>query len=424
MQNLNTSNPQTLPLDTAGILYSYTKTKTWNQTYRVSANLYDEVNEEFLKQAVRKLRYRFPSFYMRISQGFLWKQLKSAPVDVDDIVVQDKELCSPVNTENKYAPLFKIRYYKKRISLDIFHGITDGHGAITYLKTLLATYFNLQGINIPCTHGILDINESPKTEELEDGYLKFYDKSKGKASRSEKVAYQHYIDDKDGVFSIMQAKVSASEIKNITKALDVSVTEYLVALYAYSYYINKDHRSRKPIKIQYPIDLRNIFGLQTLRNFSLVMSISLPYRKEKYTFEEVLETTVKQISDSKDKNKIQRILNTNAADAAMAITKYSPSFMKQPFIIAGFHLYGERMVTSPISNVGLISAPDELKKLVDYFDLTIGATKMNSINAAVGTFKENMVITFSTKKARREVQKTFFNLLEKHGANIEYTIER
>lgn len=423
MQNSNITNPQTLPLDTAAILYSYTKTKTWNQTYRISAILYDDVNEELLKQAVRKLRYRFPSFYTRISQGFLWKQLKSAPVDVDEIVVHDKEFCSPVNTESKYAPLFKIRYYNKRISLDIFHGITDGHGAITYLKTLLATYFNLQGITIPCTHGILDINESPKVEELEDGYLKFYDKSKGKASRSEKVAYQHYINDKDGNFSIMQAKVSVSDVKKITKALGVSVTEYLVALYAYSYYIHKDHRIRRPIKIQYPIDLRNIFGLQTLRNFSLVMSISLPYRKEKYTFEEVLETTVKQISESKDKNKLQKMLNTNASDAAMAITKYSPSFMKQPFIIAGFLLYGERMVTSPISNVGLISAPDELKELVDYFDFTIGATKMNSINASVCAFKDSMVITFSTKKVRKEVQKTFFELLQKQGVNIEYTIE-
>lgn len=419
---MNADKDKIIPLDTAGILYSYTKTKTWNQTYRVSALLKSEVDGEALKQAVRKMRHRFPSFYVRLSDGFLWKHFKSAPVDVDEIVVHDYEYCAPVDTEGIYSPLFKIHYCENRISLDIFHGVTDGHGAIVFLKTLLATYFGILGIYIPPTHGILNIEDEPKPEELEDGYMKFYDKKKGKLTRLEKTAYQHYVSDSDGEFSIIQGKFSASQLKKLTKALGVSVTEYLAAVYVYSYYVNKNYKSKKPIKIQFPINLRSIFGLETLRNFSLVMTISLPYRKEEYTFEEILRTTVDQIAQGKDKEKLQKAINTNVSDAVMFISKYSPSVLKRPFIVAGFLLYGERMITSPISNMGMVSAPDELKEQVEYFDATIGATKKNAINAAVITFCDNVAVTFSTKKSRREVQDTFFDFLQKDGIDVEFTV--
>lgn len=421
-KEISIKDKQPLPLDMAAILYSYTKTKTWNQTFRVSAMLKSEVDGEALKQAVRKMRHRFPSFYVRLSDGFLWKHFKPAPVDIDEIVIHDGDFCTPVDTEATYAPLFKIRYYKNRISLDMFHGVSDGRGALIFLKTLLATYFGILGINIPATDGILDLNDEPTEEELTDGYIKFYDKTKGKLPRGEKVAYQHYIKEDDGPFTIMQGKFSVTELKKVTKRLGVSITEYLAALYCYSYYLNKDTENKKPIKIQFPVDLRNIFGLQTLRNFSLVLTITLPNRKEVYSFREVLDITVKEIAKAKDKELLQKMINTNASDAQMLITKYSPSILKKPFILAGFLLYGERLMTSPISNMGVVSAPDELKEQVEYFDATIGATKKNAINAAAVTFGDNIVITFSTKKSRREVQNTFFNLLKKENINVDITI--
>lgn len=419
---LSIKDKQPLPLDMAAILYSYTKTKTWNQTYRISVTLKSDVDGEALKQAVRKMRHRFPSFYVRLSDGFLWKHFKPAPVDVDEIVVHNNDFCSPVDTEATHTPLFKIRYYKNRISLDIFHGVSDGRGSLTFLKTLLAIYFGILGINIPATDGILNIDDEPTEEELTDGYIKFYDKSKGKLPRGEKAAYQHYIKEDDGSFTIIQGKLSVSELKKVSKSLSVSITEYLAALYCYSYYLNKDIKNKKPIKIQFPVDLRNIFGLQTLRNFSLVLTITLPHRKEAYSFREVLDITVKEIAKAKDKELLQRMINTNASDAQMLITKYSPSVLKKPFILAGFLLYGERLMTSPISNMGVITVPEEMKNLIEYFDATIGATKKNAINAAAITYEDNFIITFSTKKPRREVQNTFFSLLEKEGIGVEITV--
>lgn len=420
---LSIKDKQPIPLDMAAILYSYTKTKTWNQTYRISVMLANEVDGEALKQAVRKIRHRFPSFFVSLNNGFLWKHFIPAPVDVDEIVLNNMDLCSPVDTETNYAPLFRVYYYNNRISLDMFHGVTDGRGALIFLKTLLAVYLGLKGIHVPATHGILDINDEPTQEELTDGYIRFYDKKKGKLPRGEKAAYQHYTDDADGPFSIMQGQFSATELKKVTKPLGVSITEYLAATYCYSYYLNKPTKNKKPIKIQFPVDLRSLFGLNTLRNFSLVLTISLPYKKQEYAFSEVLEITVREIARAKDKELLQKMINTNASDAQMLITKYSPSVMKKPFILAGFHLYGERLVTSPISNLGVVAVPDEMKEHIICFDATIGATKKNAINATAITYGDIVILTFSTKKLRREIQHTFFSLIEKAGVGVKITTD-
>ncbi len=420
----STRNKQSIPLDMAAILYSYTKTKTWNQTYRISVMLKSEVNSEALKTAVRRLRYRFPTFYVRLEDGFLWKRFTSAPVDVDEIVIHGSDLCAPVDASSPDAPLFRVYYRKNRISLDVFHGVTDGRGALTFFKTLLAAYLREMGFEIPATDGILRLDEPPKEDELTDGYIKFYDKSRGKLSRGEKAAYQHYTHEADGPFAIMQGKLSVEKLKEVTRKYGVSVTEYMAALYCYSYYLNKAPGNKKPIKIQFPVDLRGIFGLDTLRNFSLVLTITLPNRKEAYSFEEVLAITVEELKKARDKELLQKMINTNASDAQMLITRYSPSVMKKPFILAGFILYGERLMTSPISNIGIVKVPDEMKEHIDYFDATIGATKKNAINAAVITFEDNIVITFSTKKLRREVQNTFFGLLEKEGVTVEITVNK
>lgn len=417
-----TENDDVLDLDTAAIAYTYMSSKKWAQTFRISAVLKEKVDPVILKQALRKMRKRFPSFFVRLSDGFIWKRFKY--VSADNISVkEDLEFCSPVDAYDKKAPAFKIHYFDRRLSLDIFHGVTDGNGAMVFFKTLLAAYFNLQGKNIPATNGVLDINEEPRAEEFENSYVKNYDKSKGKLTRTEPAAHQFRHRDKESHFSIMQAVLPADELKKLTKSYGVSVTEFFAALYIYSFCLNIDKKDfKKPIKVQVPIDLRAYFNSQTLRNFSLYTTVTVPSKKADYTFEEILSEAVKQIAQGKKKDTVQKMLNVNVSDAIMPVTKYSPSFIKQPFIVAGVKLFGERMLTSPISNLGIVKVPDEMTNLIDYFDFSIGATKLNSIYASIVTFNGKVCVTFSTKKNIRNVQKSFFGFLKDNGVSINFTI--
>ena len=77
------------------------------------------------------------------------------------------------NNKNRY--LIRVYYYDRQISFEAFHSLSDGYGAITFLKTLTAVYLRNRGVNIPSGNGILDISEEPPAEEMEDAYIRYAD---------------------------------------------------------------------------------------------------------------------------------------------------------------------------------------------------------------------------------------------------------
>lgn len=416
------NSQEKIPLDIAGLLFSYTKNKKWSNTYRFSAILKEDVDGELLKKAVAMLYHRFPTYFVRLTTGFFWKQYKNPPLDVDRLVTCSKSHCAPIDTREKDLPLFRIHYWEKRISIDMFHGVTDGHGTMIFMKTLLATYFNLQGCNIPATHEILDLNEAPKAEEFEDGIIKFYKKGGDTLKRKEPASYQHYVKEEDIPFHVIQLKFSASELKKITKAAGFSVTQYLATVYAYSFYVNKDPKDKRPLKIQFPVDMRKPFGLNTLRNFSLVTTLTIPNRDKPYSFDELLGIVKDQLAKGSDKEYLQKMINTNASDALMPVAKYSPSFMKKPVLLIGFKMYGERLMTAPFSNVGIFDVPEEMQDKIEYCEAIIGKTTLNSINTAALTYGDNLIVSFGSTKARRDVQDTFAEFIRSLGIEVEYTL--
>lgn len=80
---------------------------------------------------------------------------------------------------------FRVIVYKNRIAVEFFHAITDGNGALVFLKTLLAEYlYQKHGLNVPKEDGVLGRLEEPSEEELEDSFLRFA--GDVRASRREK----------------------------------------------------------------------------------------------------------------------------------------------------------------------------------------------------------------------------------------------
>lgn len=81
--------------------------------------------------------------------------------------------CQPVRFREDNEWLIRIFYYEHRISLEVFHAISDGAGTLVFFRTLLAVYLRELGYAIPNGPGILDITQPPRKEELEDAYAKY-----------------------------------------------------------------------------------------------------------------------------------------------------------------------------------------------------------------------------------------------------------
>ena len=137
----------------------------------MSVTLDHEVSLRLLNQALQNIIARFPGFTYTLGQGFFWWYLHR----LDNMPVAGRD-----NTMNIFSLkdnggyMFKAGCTGNKITLDIFHALTDGHGAMTFLMSLTAEYLRLkEGITPEYGGWVLNPAEQAKPEEMEDSFHQF-----------------------------------------------------------------------------------------------------------------------------------------------------------------------------------------------------------------------------------------------------------
>ena len=131
------------PLDNAGVLYSALQKERYSAVYRFSAVMTQTVDPLALQRAVQKTMPRFPTFGVRIRRGAFWCYFEPNPNPGPFVKKDMANPCQPIRFHEDNDWLIRIFYYEKRISLEVFHAISDGAGSIIFLRTLLAVYLRV-----------------------------------------------------------------------------------------------------------------------------------------------------------------------------------------------------------------------------------------------------------------------------------------
>jgi len=134
-------------------------------TFRITVKLKDLIDGDVLKNAVEKTSKRYPYFCVRmISEGDkLFFETNPAPIPV--LVGNERTV---LGSEETSGHLLAFRYWKNRLYIEIFHGLTDGGGIAPLIKTLLYYYLSdYYKIEFP-TDGIRLAGEEIGDAEWED----------------------------------------------------------------------------------------------------------------------------------------------------------------------------------------------------------------------------------------------------------------
>ena len=160
-------------LDNAAKIYPAARRRNWTNVYRQSATLFEEVDVAVLKSALCVTVKRFPTIAARLRKGLFWyylQQVESTP----DIQEEYSYPLVYMSKEEVRKCAFRVIAYKNRIAVEFFHALTDGNGALVFLKNLVAEYLEQRhGIVIPFEDGIIDRKAPPQPEELEDCFPKY-----------------------------------------------------------------------------------------------------------------------------------------------------------------------------------------------------------------------------------------------------------
>ena len=234
-------------LDLSANVYPTLQRKNFSNIYRISLSLKETIQPDVLQKALDLTLCRFPTFQVSIRKGLFWRYLEPNHNPGPFVQPDIENPCMPMNfkTNNRY--LIRIFYYEKRISLEVFHSLSDGTGTLYFLKTLTAVYLRLLGHDIPNGDGVLDLNETPDPEEFEDAYLR-YATSKVGRPRSQGRAY-HVRGTKEPFYTlnIICGVIPVDKLRAVSKRFGVTVTEYINAVWLYAL-LQKQKKSIRCVK--------------------------------------------------------------------------------------------------------------------------------------------------------------------------------
>lgn len=406
-------------LDNAAKIYPAVTNASHAHVFRIAVRLKENVNPQVLQEALTVTLPRFPSFDVRMQKGFFWHYFEYNPGK--PVVTQEiAPVCRPILLEETNGYLFRVSYYGTRISLEVFHAVADGTGAFAFLKSLLYKYLSLNGKNVETDDSILDGNMSPAAAEIEDSFQKHYD-PKAISSRAESKAYQisgtriapEAVRVTHGIIPIAGYKILA-------KKSGATVTEYTVALIIYAVYETqlKGKGSKLPVKISVPVNLRSLFISETLRNFASYVNVGLTFSDSVYTFEDILSIVSSQIRNEVQKDKLVEKIGANVSAERSPFMRLTPLVLKRIALKTAFRLYGERLVTATMSNLGVISLPPSMAEHVDRFEFVLGAPVKNMLNCAVVSFGDSITISFTRVMEESDIERSFFRHLAALGIPV------
>lgn len=385
-------------LDNAAKIYPAAKRRDWVNVFRVSATLVDDVDRAVLQSALERTVPRFPTIAARLRRGVFWyyiEEVSHAPEIIDE---REYPLVR-MNRRELGTCSFRVVIYGKRIALEVFHGLTDGTGAMIFLKTLVAEYVEQRyGVKVPAECGILSRDEEASPEELEDSFPK--NAGGVKASRKESDAWRIYGEREVGQFlNLTCFKLPIEKVLEMSHGYGVTATVFISALVAKAILeLQKERvknpKRRKAVKILIPINLRRLYGSRTLRNFAMYSIPKLDPRLGEYSFEEICSIINHRLALDNTAKSMSKMIETNVASERMLILRVMPLWVKNIAMKAVFDAVGEKKSCLSVSNLGLIKLPDVMTPYVARFDFILGVQATAPYNCGVVSYGDTVYINF------------------------------
>lgn len=417
-------------LDNSAKLYPVLMTRFTQSLFRVSMYLKDNIDPKVLNQALIDIMPRFPSFNVRLRRGLFWyfleENTEKPKVFLDDGIVLKK-----IDTRKNKHFMFTVLYYNSRISIEVFHALTDGLGGCEFLKALTCRYLTLLGINIDAEDSIINLLKLPDVKEIEDSFNANYMK---KTFRNFLTKTTSTIRGDDAFrirgsyyelpgYGIIEGITSANKLLEVARSKNMTITSYIGAAFLYSVYRNSNMKNFKPLTLFIPINLRSMFKSVTLRNFVLFSRAGIRHREEGqiFTFEDFAKAIEADLEKDLDIENLKERVSGMVYIEKMLLMKVLPLPLKYLFFKIGKLLMSRNSHTAILSNLGKIKIPESLAPHIEGMALNVNLAKNVPISLALASVAGKTRITFTTMIHERVIIKEFFNILRADG--LELTIQ-
>ncbi|MFP4267690.1 MAG: hypothetical protein ACLFQW_06805 [Spirochaetaceae bacterium] len=427
-------------LDNTANLYPSVLTRRNTTMYRLSVTLRKPVHVDRLRRAVEPVMARFPYYRVQLRGGAFWYTFEENN-RLPKPVIDSRTPCGYMPIKKRGVFPFRIRAFGRVLALEFSHTLTDGTGALLFLKSLLSSYIladmdpedkETRRIRKLCgedpMNPLFTEDGDPaevQDDEYEDAFRTYYDKSVPSMEQEKKVYHQKGRMYKTGYYRVITGEVPIQKVLSLAKERGVSLTEYLTSIYFYALQRIQEHGERKrarkrwdPISVMVPINLRSILPSNTMRNFFLTLNPTLDTRLGHYDFEEISEKVRLFMRTQTDHRHLKQQLARNVRGRIHPLIRVAPLFVKDPALKMIHHGKGESRYSGSLSNIGKVVFSSPIEELVERVHLLPPPSPVLGIKCGVVSYGGVLSITFGSLLEETVLERLFFTFLRKEGVPV------
>lgn len=407
-------------LDSSADLYPMSITATTQSIFRLGVELDTFVDEDILKDALAAIMPRYPSFCVQLRKGMFryYFDQNNLPPPVEQY---NGIFFQKINFIRNNRHLFRVTYYKNKIFVDFFHGMTDASGGMEFLRSLVFQYFMEAGLK-PVNDGTVKFPGQPIPDgELEDAFQTHYKKYNLFGGVIGKMAGQNALPQTGKRFfrigyGLIEGYLPADQLKSAAKRHECTVTAFLVAalmvsiaeVYGMGY-------QKYDLVAMVPVNLRRFFPSETLSNFTSLVRCQINTNVTPLNIESYVGFVKRQMQEQLTAEGLNERLSFSAFMGAKWYMKILPRGLKTFFTRAGKFLSYKTKQTVILSNLGVVKMPYGAAQHIRKFSFNSNISHKIPRNVGVVTYGNVTTVSFTRKLVSTEVERVFFRRLHEQG---------
>ncbi|WP_026927811.1 hypothetical protein [Granulicoccus phenolivorans] len=285
-------------LDNSANIFLAARNQIDTKVFRLSAELDEEIDPAVLQQALDVVFEQYPLFRAVLRRGVFWYYLQES-ARTPTVVADDAPTVTHLYRFDSRELLFRVLYRGRRISLEIFHALTDGTGSLWFFQDLLTEYVGRRHPEYFDAAGAAQPDPGVKQEFAVDAYTHWFRAGTGRtsfaadaASAAESAAELAGVDPDAapgprrrtprlrgvmrvrGVHSpdlrtrVVEVTLPVQPVLALARAEGVSLTIYLTAVFLGALLAaRRPRRGERAMTVSVPINLRQFFPTDSGRNF-------------------------------------------------------------------------------------------------------------------------------------------------------------
>lgn len=404
-------------LDNAAKIFPAVSNRKDTRVFRFYCECLDPVDGAALQEALYKTLDKYPLFQTVLRKGLFWYYMEKSSL-TPQVREEYEPPCLNLYHRDKKNLLFQVTYYKNRINFEVFHALTDGTGAIQFLKELVKHYLILRYPEAALPDISLTEPDLTTHDQETDSFSKYYNRHPNKEGEKKKRSYQltgartGY-----GDMNITEGVVSCKVILKKAKEYGVSLTVLLTSVLMWAIYEEMTlRRKKKPVVLMIPVNLRNYFPSFSMLNFWGWIEPDFSFSDRDCTFEDVIAHVQDYFKRELTKEGLEQRVSQYMKLERNPLLRLFPLEFKNLGMQLAVQL-AKPEVTAVFSNLGVVKLPEEYAPYLKRFGVF---TSTQKVELSTCSYQDDLVISFASGFQNQNIERNFFRLLKKLG--IEPTL--